>query len=411
MNTSNNLINLINEYLNEVRINGCLNEERIKFYEYSDFEDVRFIGEGGYGKVHRATLKSNKGIVALKSFKNNVAIEEVVKELKLHNRVGTHSNIIRLLGATKNEENFRYLSWDNKINFALQIASAVECLHAKNIVHCDLHSKNILIHQNCIKVSDFGISKRLGEVTTSSRNFGGMIPYMDPLSFGTPGNENRIFRFDKKSDVYSVGVLMWEISSGYPPFKNKHLIVPLAVEIGNGVRENPIEGTPSAYVKVFEDCWKHDPDSRPDIQQVLLSLQDLSIDGEQAINRIGPDIQQVPLSIQDLNTNDEQAINKIGPDIQQVQQVQQVLSNLQVSNTNCEQAINIQQAQQAPLSPSTNGEQAANRIRDRARIKFKHWFIHPFKTIIKNRKSRGHGAKSHLKNVASENVCQIGASQ
>lgn len=271
--------NIINECLNEERINECLNEESIKFFVYSDFEDVRCIGEGGYGKVHRATLKSNEGVVALKSFKNNVAIEEVVKELKLHNRVGTHSNIIRLLGATKNEDetnpdsihymlvldyadsgtlrsylkdNFGYLSWDNKINLAVQIASAVECLHAKNIVHCDLHSKNILIHQKQIKISDFGISKRLDEATYSNQKWCGIIQYMDPQSFGTPRNENQIFRFGKKSDVYSVGVLMWEISSGHPPFKNKHLPIPLAVEIGNGVRENPIKGTPSSYVKVYK---------------------------------------------------------------------------------------------------------------------------------------------------------------
>ncbi|CAG8723767.1 20_t:CDS:2 [Gigaspora margarita] len=356
--------NLINECPNEERINKCLNEERIKFYKYSYFKDVRFIGEGGYGKVHRATLKSNEGIVALKSFKNNVAIEEVVKELKLHNRVGTHSNIIRLLGATKNEDetnpdsihymlvldyadsgtlrsylkdNFRYLSWDNKINLAVQIASA--------------------------------------------------------------------------------------------DMVEQHRLIPLAVDIGKGARENPIEGTPSAYVKVYEDCWKHDPDSRPEIREVLLSLQDLSIDGKQAINRIDPDIQQVQqvlLSLQDLNTNDEQVINRIVPDIQQV------LSSLQGSSTNGEQAINrinsdiqqvqqaplssnnngeqvinridqgIQQVQQAPLSSSINGEQAINRIdqdiqqvqqaplsssTNGEQVINKHWFTHPFRTINSYRKS------------------------
>ncbi|CAG8777952.1 7841_t:CDS:2, partial [Dentiscutata erythropus] len=81
----------------------CLNEDRIGFYKYSDFKDIKLIGEGGYGKVYRATLKINEITVALKSFKNNVAIKEVVNELKLHNRVDMHSNIIRLHGATKNE--------------------------------------------------------------------------------------------------------------------------------------------------------------------------------------------------------------------------------------------------------------------------------------------------------------------
>ncbi|CAG8657313.1 6014_t:CDS:2, partial [Dentiscutata heterogama] len=132
-------------------IKNSFNEEHIEFYEYSCFKDVKLIGEGGYGKVYSATLKNNDITVAIKSFKNNVAIREVVKELKLHSRVDMHSNIIRLHGVTKNEDktspnsihymlvleyadsgtlrsylknNFKHLSWNDKINFALQIVSA-----------------------------------------------------------------------------------------------------------------------------------------------------------------------------------------------------------------------------------------------------------------------------------------------
>ncbi|CAG8566455.1 1096_t:CDS:2, partial [Scutellospora calospora] len=81
-------------------IKKCLEEVHIKFYEFSHFKNVKFIVEGGYGNVYRATLKNNEITVALKSFKNNVDI----KELKLHCRVDVHSNITRLLGATKNEK-------------------------------------------------------------------------------------------------------------------------------------------------------------------------------------------------------------------------------------------------------------------------------------------------------------------
>ncbi|CAG8459379.1 4704_t:CDS:10 [Dentiscutata heterogama] len=148
-------------------IKKSLNEQHIEFYEYSCFKDVKLIGEGGYGKVYSAILKSNEITVAIKSFKNNVAIREVVKELKLHRRVDMHSNIIRLHGATKNEDktnpnsihymlvleyadsgtlrsylqnNFIHLSWNDKINFALQIVSAVKSLHTEDIVHRDLNS-------------------------------------------------------------------------------------------------------------------------------------------------------------------------------------------------------------------------------------------------------------------------------
>ncbi|KAF0494346.1 kinase-like domain-containing protein [Gigaspora margarita] len=265
-------------------IQKCLNEERIKFYEYYRFEDFKLIGEGGFGKVYRATFKNNEISVAIKSFKSNVPIKEIVKELKLHCKADIHSNIIRLLGVTKNKDNtdsssahymlvleyadsgtlrsylqnnFKELSWNDKINFALQIASAVKCLHAEEIIHRDLHSKNILVHDKRIKLTDFGLSKRLGEVTNSSLKFFGVIPYMDPQSFISSRNKNRSFKFNKKSDIYSVGVLMWEISSGYPPFQadSEHYLA-LMLDISNGVRETPVEGSPPEYIKIYTGIIK-----------------------------------------------------------------------------------------------------------------------------------------------------------
>ncbi|CAG8582217.1 15726_t:CDS:2 [Dentiscutata erythropus] len=85
-------------------IKKCANEEHIKLYERSCFKDVKLIGEGGYGRVYRAIHRNNEVIVALKSFKNNVAIKEVVKELKLHSRVDMHHNITRLYGVTENKD-------------------------------------------------------------------------------------------------------------------------------------------------------------------------------------------------------------------------------------------------------------------------------------------------------------------
>ncbi|CAG8840261.1 20474_t:CDS:1, partial [Racocetra persica] len=62
-------------------IQKFLIEGHIKFYEYTRFKDIELIGEGGHGKVYRATLKNNEITVALKSFKcNNVTIKEIVNE-------------------------------------------------------------------------------------------------------------------------------------------------------------------------------------------------------------------------------------------------------------------------------------------------------------------------------------------
>jgi serine/threonine protein kinase len=80
------------------------------------------------------------------------------------------------------------------------------------------------------------------------------------------------FSYTKASDIYSFGVLMWEISSGYPPFKNcvtreeRFALIPL---ICAGKRENPIPETPKEYEQLYNKCWDQDPKQRSTITKVL----------------------------------------------------------------------------------------------------------------------------------------------
>ncbi|KAF0553911.1 kinase-like domain-containing protein [Gigaspora margarita] len=179
-------------------------------------------------------------------------------------------------------KNFKYLTWNDKINLALQIISAIKHIHAENIIHCDLHSLNILVHQKCIKLTDFGLSKRQDEAATSSRKFGGIVPYMDPRSFARQRN-NQTFKFDKNL-MYIVLVFL---CGKYPPFNDNvesHQLAPLIVDISNGARESPVEGTPPTYVQIYTDCWQHGPELRPEIQKVFLELEYLNTNNEQVTN-------------------------------------------------------------------------------------------------------------------------------
>ena len=75
-----------------------------------------------------------------------------------------------------------------------------------------------------------------------------MIPYIDPKTFE---NQSRDYKLDKQSDVYSLGVLLWQISSGCKPFKDRDYDVTLITSIFNGLSENIIEGTPVGYSKLY----------------------------------------------------------------------------------------------------------------------------------------------------------------
>jgi serine/threonine protein kinase len=76
------------------------------------------------------------------------------------------------------------------------------------------------------------------------------------------------------SDIYSIGMLMWEISSGQPPFLNKHNY-DLAIKIINGMRPKIIPGTPMEYKELMEQCWDADPTKRPDIITLRDKIRDM----------------------------------------------------------------------------------------------------------------------------------------
>jgi serine/threonine protein kinase len=108
----------------------------------------------------------------------------------------------------------------------------------------------------------------------------GQIPFTDPLCLDNP----RKYKKDLRSDIYSLGVIFWNISSSRTPFENympesrgdfRVLWITMEIMI-NGLRETPAPLTPDNYVKLYQNCWKNNPAERPNIGQIIKTLNNIN---------------------------------------------------------------------------------------------------------------------------------------
>ena len=153
------------------------------------------------------------------------------------------------------QTHFSTLTWDDKIKLAYQISEGIKYLHGENILHRE------------VKIIDLG--------TGNWYHVFGMISYFDPKLLEDYSNQ-----YNKKSDIYSLGVLMWELSSGKPPFIGENENI-LRYHLINGRRVDSIPNTPTKYLKLYQSCifktssfyWigKDDKYSRIVIDKVMIN--------------------------------------------------------------------------------------------------------------------------------------------
>uniref|UniRef100_A0A8C1T9W2 Mitogen-activated protein kinase kinase kinase n=1 Tax=Cyprinus carpio TaxID=7962 RepID=A0A8C1T9W2_CYPCA len=263
---------------------------------FSELVLQEIIGVGGFGKVYRGTWKDQE--VAMKAARQDpdedikATADSVRQEAKLFSML-QHPNIIKLEGVCLEEPNLclvmeyarggtlnraltgRRIPPHILVNWAVQIARGMQYLHEEAVVpiiHRDLKSSNILllekienddIGRKTLKITDFGLAREWHKTTKMSA--AGTYSWMAPEVIKSS-------LFSKGSDVWSYGVLLWELLTGEVPYRG---IDGLAVAYGVAVNKLtlPIPSTcPEPFAKLMEECWEQDPHIRPSFASILEQL-------------------------------------------------------------------------------------------------------------------------------------------
>ncbi|CAB4439226.1 unnamed protein product [Rhizophagus irregularis] len=280
----------------------------IEWIPYNNLQNINHLTKGGFSEIYRAVWVNGKyeewdskkqqlkrlgeQHVVLKELKNvESANQKWFEEVKSHLTISNKwADIVQCYGLTQNSLNGNYmlvmdimdvslreylqqnrnqLTWKQKINITFEIARALYFIHKENAIHRDLHSGNILYSQlnNQWFISDLGFC---GPANKSSTNIYGNLPYIAPEVI--IGREYTI-----KSDIYSIAMLMWEISFEQPPFINYGHDYNLAMNIVNGIRPRIVSGIPAEYKDLMEQCWDSDPSKRPNTYTLWYRIQEMNL--------------------------------------------------------------------------------------------------------------------------------------
>ncbi len=266
-----------------------------------DFLVRRLIGEGGMGKVYEAEERLSKRRVALKVLRSELARSEAgrrafVNEMGILARLDD-PHIVRCLHCTEADgelvmaleflegETLRdklnragALAWDEVVAIAWQIAAALRAAHGAEpaIIHRDLKPENVMLlggderRPPTVKVMDFGIAKVLQAVAGNTTHSVGTLQYMSPEQIDARP-------LDPRSDLYALGLVIWELLAGHPPFTAESprvLLDKLCTEPAPPLPDAARRGLPRGVEQLVAQLLEKAPDDRPaDAAEVLDRLE------------------------------------------------------------------------------------------------------------------------------------------
>ncbi len=209
------------------------------------YEILEVIGTGGMAVVYKARCHRLNRLVAIKILKDDYLQDEEFRR-RFHAEsqavaMLSHPNIVSVYDVSSSDEadyivmelidgislkqymkKKGVLNWKETLHFAIQIAKALEHAHSRGVVHRDIKPHNVMVLKNgSVKVADFGIARLMSKGNTLTKEALGSVHYISP-------EQAKGGRVDNRSDIYSLGVVMYEMMSGRPPYDGES---PVAVAI------------------------------------------------------------------------------------------------------------------------------------------------------------------------------------
>lgn len=284
---------------------GEIDRSNLQLIKNEDLEELKELGSGTFGTVYHGKWRGSD--VAIKRIKKSCFTgrsseqERLTLEFwreaeilsKLH-----HPNVVAFYGvvqdgpggtlATVTEfmvngslrhvllRKDKYLDRRKRLIIAMDAAFGMEYLHSKNIVHFDLKCDNLLVNlkdssRPICKVGDFGLSK-IKRNTLVSGGVRGTLPWMAPELLN--GGSNKV---SEKVDVFSFGIVMWEILTGEEPYANMHYGAIIGGIVNNTLRPPVPASCDPEWRRLMEQCWAPDPQQRPSFTQIASRLRAMSV--------------------------------------------------------------------------------------------------------------------------------------
>ncbi|CAG9809431.1 unnamed protein product [Chironomus riparius] len=307
------------------------------------------LGEGAFGKVvmaeaHGLMKAGQITVVAVKMLKEGHTDEDVkdlVCEMEVMKMIGTHVNIINLLGCcsqdgplyviveyaphgnlrdflrkhrpnaytdTPHEKEKQALTQKDLVSFAFQIARGMEYLASRKCIHRDLAARNVLVTDDFVmKIADFGLARDIHSQDYYRKTTDGRLPvkWMSPESLF-----DKVY--DTQSDVWSYGILLWEIMTlGGTPYPSVPSVKNLFEILKKGDRmEKPALCSIDIYM-LMRECWHWNPVERPTFCEIVEDLDKiLSITANEEYLDLGLPQLETPPSSSDEESDDDDTKEK-----------------------------------------------------------------------------------------------------